>query len=182
MPIYISLLRGINIGGHKLIKMDDLKQLYMSMGFQSVTTYIQSGNVAFFCKESSNSELQSAIEKKIQQAYGFMVPVVIRTEGEMKSIISDNPFAEFTYQDAMQPYVTFFQHKYHMNKIASAANRLSTKDKVQYREREAYIYCEQGYGRTKLNNNFFETKSRIHATTRNWKTVLKLTEIAKAAS
>ena len=93
MTKYISILRGINVGGKRKILMADLRELYQSLGFENIITYIQSGNVIF---DSKKKNAGSAFTKKIKAAifekYGFDVPVIIRSVEEIKNIIESNPY------------------------------------------------------------------------------------------
>lgn len=179
MPKYISILRGINVSGQKMIRMEDLKSLYEGIGFSEVITYIQSGNVIF---ETDRKETIPALVKKIENAieekYHFHVPVIIRTVDELHHILLSNPFLKEKKIDQEKLHVTF------LDEIPSQA----TTEKVQAIEfppdrfriiaKEVYLYCPGGYGGSKISNSFFENKLKIKATTRNWRTVGKLAELA----
>ena len=166
MPTNISMLRGINVSGQKIIKMEALKNLYASLNFKNVKTYIQSGNVIFECRETSPEILKKKIENKIKEKFGFDVVVFIRTKKELQKIIENNPFKN---EDGL--YVTFltsvpsFVPTEEINKIKSSSEKFVVSGK------EIYFFCPNGYGKTKLSNNFFEKKLKVSATTRNWKTV-----------
>ena len=92
MTKYISLLRGINVSGQKIIKMTELKDLYESLNFTNVTTYIQSGNVVFCSNEKDIKKIQKIIEQKIEEVYNFSVPTLLLTENKLKKILSNIPF------------------------------------------------------------------------------------------
>ena len=62
---YISLLRGINVGGNKKVKMAELKDVYLSLGFEDVQTYIQSGNVLFSVRKIASKKLEKRIKDAI---------------------------------------------------------------------------------------------------------------------
>ncbi len=98
------MLRGINVGRNKRVKMEDLKLLYKSLDLKDVKTYIQSGNIIFKSRNSDSKDLSNKIKIKISEVFGFDVPVIIRTEKEYKKVIEDNPFKE---EDIKQLYVTF---------------------------------------------------------------------------
>ncbi|HKJ01227.1 MAG TPA: DUF1697 domain-containing protein, partial [Longimicrobiales bacterium] len=89
---YISLLRGINVGGHKKIRMAELRALYSSLGFDPVRSYIQSGNVVFRGGRGGGPALSRKIEKAIADHFGFAVPVILRTAAEMAVVVEKNPF------------------------------------------------------------------------------------------
>ncbi|OGU11601.1 MAG: hypothetical protein A2X61_16605 [Ignavibacteria bacterium GWB2_35_12] len=180
METYISILRGINVSGQKKIQMADLKALYEELKFKNIITYIQSGNVIFKAeKKLSCTELSKKIEKKIFDKYNFEVPVIIRTVAEMKKVITTNPFLRKKGIDTERLYVTF---------LAEAAMKadLEKIEKLEFNPekfiiigKEVYLHCPNGYGRTKLNNNFFENKLNVTATTRNWNTVNRLVEMGE---
>lgn len=111
MAKYISLLRGINVSGQKIIKMQDLKSLYLSLGFDDVQTYIQSGNVIFDSHVDDEAKLAAQIKAGIQKQYGFDVKVILRTPGELQSVISRNPFSRQAAVDVSKLYVTFLLSK-----------------------------------------------------------------------
>ncbi len=94
MTVVISLLRGVNIGGHHKIKMNALRDLYESLGFPGAQTYLQSGNVVFRTKAGDTSKLARRIEDAIEKAFGFRPVVVPRTSSDLRDVISRNPFAE----------------------------------------------------------------------------------------
>ncbi len=178
METYITLLRGINVSGQKKIKMTDLKTLYEKLGFQDVQTYIQSGNVVFKSAKNKKKVLRDNIEQEISKVYGFFVPVHVLEFSELKTVFINNPFVNNRKEDISKLHVTF------LDDIPKNEN-ISTLSGIQYADDEfvvdktiIYVFCPNGYGRTKLNNNFFEKKLKTTATTRNWKTIGKLIELA----
>src|SRR5882724_1731990 len=88
--IYAALLRGINLGGHKIVKMDQLRKAFEELGFEDVKTYIQSGNVIFKAPAQTPENLAKRIEEKVLRQFGFPVPVVVKTAGEIGEIIKNN--------------------------------------------------------------------------------------------
>src|SRR3989344_9460699 len=178
MTTYISILRGINVGGQKKIKMEELKKLYESLGFKNVRTYIQSGNVIFECLDTNLAKLIHQIEQNIKNSLGFNVIVFIRTKNEIQKLIKNNPFAK---KDLSKLYVIFLSDiktKPPTDEINNTKDKTEefTKDKTEeffISGREIYLFCPNGYGISKLSNNFFERKLNILATRRNWKTVNK---------
>src|SRR3989442_7413643 len=92
MPTYVAMFRGINVAGHKIIRMQDLRASFEALGFRRVRTYVQSGNVIFESEKASLKNLSKAIEEKILSKFGFSVKLVLRTSSEMKQVVGDNPF------------------------------------------------------------------------------------------
>ncbi|MFP3122765.1 DUF1697 domain-containing protein [Ectobacillus funiculus] len=171
MTIYIAFLRGINVGGKKIIKMEKLKDIFKSLYFQNVKTYIQSGNVIFDSPEES-ADILYKIETELENVLGYKVTSIIRTADELEEIIKQNPFS--ASEDVEKQYVTFL----HREPTVEAADRLmSYKNDVDdfcVTHREVFLLCGKGYGKTKFSNHFLESKLDVLATTRNWKTVNKI--------
>ncbi|HBF87351.1 MAG TPA: DUF1697 domain-containing protein [Bacteroidales bacterium] len=179
MKIYLSILRGINVSGHKMIKMDALKQIYSDLGFLNVQTYIQSGNVVFQSKSQNTNEIATQIEEKITAVFNFEVPVLVIEFEELKSIITQNPFTKDQSKDTSFFHVTFLKEKSSIENFNKIKDLHSNNDEFQLIDKSIFLYCPNGYRNTKLNNNFFENKLKTTATTRNWKTVNELAKIAE---
>ena len=178
METYIALLRGINVSGQKMIKMEELKRMLASLNFNNVRTYIQSGNITFNCAKSDPAELANMIAEKILEHFRFEVPVLIRTLADMGKISNNNPFLEKRNAPIEKLLVTFFPEEpdpVHWNKIEKDSY---LPDEFVVSGREVYLYCPNGYGRTKLTNSFFESKLKLTATTRNWKTLETLLKMS----
>jgi uncharacterized protein (DUF1697 family) len=178
MEKYISILRGINVGGRRKVSMVLLKSIYEDLGFKEVLTYIQSGNVIFASYKVSSHEIEQMIEKKIDEILHLDVPVIIRQLPEMKNILANNPFLKMKGIDIDKLHVTFLNDIPGKDALFNIKQFDYSPDKFIIKDKEVFIYCPGGYGKTKLSNNFFENKLKVKATTRNWKTVNKLAELA----
>lgn len=175
MAKYISILRGINVGGKRKILMADLRALYKKLGFTNVTTYIQSGNVIFESKKKKN--LEEIITKAIKSQYDFDVPVIIRTVEEWQTAFHNNTFTKDKNIAIERLVLTFLKEEPIEENLEKIKTYDYSPDKFHIIGREIFIYCEGKYHQTKLSNNFFEKKLKVAATTRNWKTVTKLLEM-----
>lgn len=178
MTAYISMLRGINVSGQKKVIMADLKALYEKQGLENVVTYIQSGNVIFHSKIRTSAVLAKKLASAIEQQYGFTVPVTIRTRDEFGQLISGNHFLIGKNIDSTKLHVTFLESEPKPAQIKSLESVDSKGDEFFVSGREIYLYCPGGYGKTKLSNNFLESRLMQPATTRNWKTVNTLYDLA----
>ena len=178
MTTYISLLRGINVSGQKLIKMDALKILYRQLGFQDVETYLQSGNIIFRDDKFDPPELASTISLRIQEQFGFEVPVIVLNVDDLKDIIEANPFKDDLRMDQQFLHVTFLASDPKKIDFETITAKTSTGEEMAQIKKAVYLYCPNGYGRTKLTNNFLENRLKVAATTRNWKTTRELFNIA----
>ncbi|MEQ1733343.1 MAG: DUF1697 domain-containing protein [Bacteroidia bacterium] len=169
MQTYLSLLRGINVSGQKSIKMVDLKALYQSLNFTNVTTYIQSGNVVFKSTITNTEELTTLIASKIKQHYNFDVPVQVLTLTELTAIVNNNPYVATAPLE--QLHVTILNAIPAPEKLAALAVVPHGNDEYVINHTTVYLRCTNGYGTTKLTNNYLEAKLKTSATTRNWKTI-----------
>ncbi|WP_144940250.1 DUF1697 domain-containing protein [Paenibacillus sp. 32O-W] len=181
MPICIALLRGINVSGQKIIKMDQLSAIFESLGFQNVQTYIQSGNVVFqTVEEEASKELVHKIESRLKETLGYEVTVVLRTMEELEEVVERNPYDLPSLTPDEKVYVSFLSGEPAQeakDRLLSYKNEI---DDYRLRTREVYILCRKGYGKSLFSNNFLEKKLGLAATTRNWATVNKLVAMAES--
>ena len=158
--------------------MAELSSLYTSLGLVDVRTYVQSGNVLFTSMEGDASRLAHGIEKEIERVFGFSVPVFMRQPKDFQRIIANNPFLKRRNEDPAWLYVTFLYSPPPASRLSNLALPGEDGDEFYVGDQEIFLFCPNGYGRTKLSNTFFERKLHVTATTRNWKTVNALYEMA----
>lgn len=174
MKTFIALLRGINVGGHKKILMADLRNHLEQLNFKNVQTYIQSGNVVFQSSDKDVEALENAIKNQILKKYGFEVPVVVKSQQELKSIFDNCPFSEDKKKNS---YFMIFLESPKEELIKEMSLIKYPNEEFYMTKNCIYFYCSLGYGRTKFNSNFFERKLKVSATARNYKTMVKLIEM-----
>lgn len=175
MQVYIALIRGINVGGHKKILMADLKVLLESLGFEQVTTYIQSGNVVF--KSIEKVDLANRIAKVIESKYGFIVSVLVKKVSELNEILSKCPFSD---EKCNKSYFILLEESPSQENI-ELTNGFSNSNEEFYITNDCiYIYYAVGAGKAKMGVNFFEKKLRVIATARNYRTMTKLLALANS--
>jgi uncharacterized protein (DUF1697 family) len=179
MPTYIALLRGINVSGHNIIKMELLRKSFERLGYRNVRTYVLSGNVIFDAGKDSAVSSTKRIGEGILRDFGFSVPVLLRTPQEIEQIIADNPFAREPGIDASKLHVTFLSAPAPQTAEMSLKVLAVNPERFHVDGREIYLYCPNGYGRTKLSNNAIEKKLGVGATTRNWKSVNAVLAMAR---
>ena len=173
------MLRGINISGHRMIRMDALKALYADMGFKNTVTYIQSGNVIFQSQPAIISELEKIISDGIREKFGFDVPVIIKEMEELRHIIEANPFLIEPVKEISKIYLTFLSSVPKKELYEKMSEGQNYEEEYQLIGNTIFIYCPNGYGNTKLSTNFIENKLKVTATSRNWKTTLELLRMAE---
>ena len=171
---YIALLRGINVSGQNAIRMPALQDSMARLGFQNVQTYLQSGNIVFQASPADEGTLAAAIMDGIKRDFGHEVPVLVLSAQTLTSIANANPLRPKAGDDAALFHCTFF-----FQPVAPAAFQAlqlpaTADERAVLHDRAVLLHCPQGYGRTKLNNSYFERALGVTATTRNWRTVLAL--------
>jgi uncharacterized protein (DUF1697 family) len=166
--------------GHNSLKMADLSDLYRKLGFNDAETYIQSGNVIFNgVDDLTATETALNIEKAILQRFNYNIPVMIRTVEEVRSIISVSPFLAEENFEPSKMAVIFLYEKATEAQIQKVSGINYPPDKFKITGREIFIYCPNGFGRSRLYTNFFEKKMGVTGTARNWKTITTILDIAE---
>ena len=178
MTTFVSILRGINVGGHRSIRMADLNALFESLKFRDVATYVQSGNVVFKATAGTTAKIAGRIETAISERFGFDVPVLVRSANEMKTTVAGNPFVKERGIGLDKLHVTFLGSLPDVALVENLTGEEYYPDRFVINGRDVYLHCPDKYGGTKLSNAFFERKLRVCATTRNWKTVTTLLAMA----
>lgn len=178
MKTYITLLRGINVGGHRKVPMAELRQLLSCYNFYDVKTYIQSGNVIFKTDLDSNEELQHIIEQLLHKKFGFEVSVIVKTPNELQNIFDACPFDK---AEKEQSYFVVL-NKIPNEELVKTASQKSYENDTYYIIKDCiYLYPKLGYGKSKFNLSFFEKTLQVSATARNYKTMLKLLAMGNQA-
>jgi len=175
MTSYIALLRGINVSGQKKMPMAELRELLSKSGLENVETYIQSGNVVFQTSEQDKSELEQMIQLHIQEHFGFQVPVLVKTSKDLKSILDEFPFSEEKKENS---YFTLLHDIPDAGLVYETSKEVYQNEEFIIKKNCVYFYPANGYGKAKCDNNFFERKLKVTATTRNYKTILKLLSLS----
>ncbi len=169
MSRYVAFLRGINVSGQKLIKMETLRQYFEMPGIKNVVTYIQSGNVIFDAT-LAREKLQVKIEKQLAQQLGYSVPVILRTISELEAVIKNNPYKSRELADGAKLYVYFLASSPDPVQVVLLSAYLSSGEAFTVIGRELY-FLSTAFGNTKLTLSEIERKLGVKATARNWATV-----------
>ena len=181
MPTHISLLRGVNVAG-RTVRMAELQRIYDSLGFKNIQTYLQSGNVLFESGRADAEDLARQIESAIKKSLGHTVSVLIRSPRDLRRIFGTNPFLQGRREDPSKLHVTFLESLSSRAALAGLTKPPGETGEFIAGAHEIFLFCPDGYGRTKVNNAFFERKLKTSATTRNWNTVVALFELANQSS
>jgi uncharacterized protein (DUF1697 family) len=179
MTVFISMLRGINLGRHNRIKMDAVRAMYESLALRDPQTYVQSGNVIFRTSEPDAATLAKTIQNGIEKAFGIRSAVILRTVPELRDVIARNPFATRTEIDPSKFLVNFLASD-PGQEVQTRVNQIKTdSEELRMDGRELYIYFPNGMARPKLSLATLGKILNTPATGRNWNSVTKMLRIAE---
>ncbi len=173
----VALLRGINVGGRNSMPMKDLVAMFADAGCRDVRSYIQSGNVVFRASPALAVRIPAVLGKAISTRFGLQVPIVVRRAGELRQIARQNPFLR-AGADPKVLHVAFLADEPDAARVAALDPNRSPPDEFAVRGSEIYLHCPNGFARTKLTNDYFDSKLATTSTVRNWRTVLTLLALA----
>jgi uncharacterized protein (DUF1697 family) len=177
LTVYVAMLRGVNVGGNSL-KMEWLRQACEALGLQDVRTYVQSGNIVFSSRLGAE-KLATTLKTTIDAQTRLPVAVVVRSASEMAKIVAGNPFLKQQGVDPAKLHVTFLAKAPSKPALEKLDALAGTRDEYRLAGQEIYLHCPINYGETKLSNTAIEKVLSVGATTRNWKTVAVLSEMAE---
>lgn len=175
MMVYLALLRGINVGGHKKVPMAELRELLSDSGLKNVKTYIQSGNVIFQSKLTDILKLESKIKKAILAHFGFDVPVLVKSFKNFQTIFEECPFEK---EKKEKSYFVVLNKIPEVKLIKEAQKLTYENEEFIIKNQCIYFYTSMGYGQTKFNMNTFERKLKVIGTSRNYNTMVKLLSLS----
>jgi uncharacterized protein (DUF1697 family) len=176
---YVALLRGINVGGKHKLLMKDLVEVCSATECGNVRTYIQSGNVVFTAPANVAKGLALSLGKKIEERFGFGVPVVLRSREQLERVMRNNPFLKAGKPESTL-HVSFLADEPTAAAIGKLDPDRSPGDEFRVIGSEIYFYFPNGSGNSKLTSAYFDSRLATVGTVRNWATVLKLVEMSKA--
>ena len=180
MTTHLALLRGINVSGHNMIKMEALKTALENIGFQNVTTYIQSGNVFVTTEEENPAKVGFLIKQEIFKAFGHEVPVVVIAKSDLEACLTNNPYLKEKDLDTKKLYVAFVSMALRNEAINDLKMSQVKPDQAHIDTNRIYIKYAVGAGKTRLDQKYIEKKLNVTATIRNWNTVTHLLEMYNA--
>lgn len=178
MPTYISLIRGINVGGHKKVGMEPLRKAVSALGFRNVRTYIQSGNIVFEAPKQSVLTISKKLENVIRKEFGHDASVITKTPEELAAAIAMNPFVKEKTVDLSRLHVTFLTGCPPPADLKKLEAIPTGQDRFHCHGDILYLHLPDGMGNSKLGNAPFEKLLSVRGTSRNWRTVNTLHDMA----
>ncbi len=174
MKTFIGLLRGINIAGHNLVAMADLRDMLTSLGFEEPRTLLQSGNVVFRSNISSGEKIEKLLEEEAKKRLSIETPFFVRSVPGWESIVGRNPFPAAARRDPSHLVLVCFKDPPEAKAVKALQGAIVGRETLRVDGREAYITYPDGIGKSKLTMTLVDSKLRTRGTARNWNTVLKL--------
>ena len=169
----IALLRAVNVAGHKMVAMADLRELLTTLGFQNVRSVLQSGNLVFDARGASKN-VEALLEKESAKRLGLETAFFVRTAAEWDAIIDANPFPREAKEDPGRLVVLFLKDDGDGTALQKA---IKGREVARGKGKQLYVFYPDGQGRSKLTNALIEKTLGTRATARNWNTVLKLKHV-----
>jgi uncharacterized protein (DUF1697 family) len=179
MTTYVALLRGVNVGGNKMVSMAELRVALEKMGLSDVRTVLQSGNVVFRSTARAGAPLEQSLEKELEKQLKCQADVHIRTAVEWKDVVVRNPFADEAMRDPGHLLVMFFKAPLDKVKVKALQGAIIGRERVHADGRHLYAVFPDGTGNSKLLP-MIDRKLGARGTGRNWNTVLKLSALCQA--
>jgi len=174
------MLRGINVGGHNIIKMDALRELYASLKFENPQTYVQSGNVIFKSSESNLHKIAKRLQDAIEKKFKCRPEIILRTAEELRMVIKKNPFAKRPNIEPGKLLVSFLASDPGDQARGNLRQQKFAPEEMHIAARELFIYFPNGMGKSKLPWSSLDKILHTPATGRNWNSVNKMLEMAEA--
>ena len=176
MTTFVALLRGDNVSGRKPIRMAELLKRCEKLGLKHVRTYLQSGNVVFSAGQTDPRKLAAALKARIAEDFKHDVEVLVLSAKELNRVADSNPLRRRLNGEDNLFHATFLFQPVSEERFRKLKLPAQPGEEAVWAGQAVFLYCPHGYGRTKLNNTFFEKAFSVSATTRNWRTVLALQE------
>ncbi|MCY4071798.1 MAG: DUF1697 domain-containing protein [Chloroflexi bacterium] len=177
MPVLISFLRGINVGGHKKIKMAELRGLYTSLGLLDTRTILQSGNAIFKTDQTDLALVQVRIEEGIRDQFGFDVRVMLRGTADFRSIFDHHPFTDEQCSETKKMVIVFLSDCPSLDDVDKLRASNPGREFIHADGNELFVFYTDGQARSKLDNSRIERALGLASTARNWNTCQRLLKL-----
>jgi uncharacterized protein (DUF1697 family) len=177
MTMNVALLRSINLGSHKKVAMDDLREVLTELGFSDVRSVLQTGNVTFQSQSRTTAQLERLLETEVDKRLALQTDFFVRTGDEWKSVVSHNPFREEARRDPAHLVVVFLKDAPDASQVKALQAAITGRERVGAHGKQAYIVYPDGIGRSRVTSSLIERKLATRGTGRNWNTVLKISDL-----
>ncbi len=170
---WISLLRGVNVGGHRKVPMADLRDVARGLGWGDAATYIQSGNLVFSARGKAES-IAARLEEAIAERFGFQVDVVVRSAEQWAGYAGNNPFPEASSREPNRVFLVLGRESPDPKRGAALRERATGGEAIEFAGDAVWIHYAAGMGKTQIQSALIDRLLGMPTTARNWRTVLAL--------
>jgi uncharacterized protein (DUF1697 family) len=179
MPAYAALLRAVNLGDTNKVSMPTVRSLFSALGYEDVSTYVQTGNVVFRTGSRDARKISAEIQRVIEKQLGVTTAVILRTAADLRKVVDANPYAK-DEQDPTKLQVLFLDRRPPAGAKRALDPDRSPPDRFELRGRELYLHRPAGSARSKLTIAYFERCLGAKGTVRNWRTATRLADMTAA--
>jgi uncharacterized protein (DUF1697 family) len=174
LSTYAALLRGINVGGRKMVAMSDLRDMFESLGFVGARSLLQSGNLVFQSTRRTTAGLERLLEQTTEERLKVVVDYIVRDSAEWESVVARNPFPREAKLDPSHLVVMFLKEPPQSQAVQSLQAAITGPEIVRSDGKQLYVSYPAGIGQSKLTNTLIEKRLAIRGTVRNWNTIIKV--------
>jgi uncharacterized protein (DUF1697 family) len=174
MALYIALLRGVNLAGHKMVAMADLRAMLTDLGFAEPRSLLQSGNLVFQARAQASARLERVLEQEAQRRLDLETEFHVRTAAEWQTLIKRNPFPDAARKDPGHLLLMCFKDAPAPKDVKALQAAIKGREVVRAVGRQAYVIYPDGVGSSRLTTALIDKTLGLRGTARNWNTVLKL--------
>jgi uncharacterized protein (DUF1697 family) len=178
MKKYVAFLRGINIAGHNIIRMKDLRDALIKNKFENVKTYIKSGNIVIE-SDHDKKKVKEIFEQIIESQFKLKIDTTLKTQKELEEIILNNPFNSENENDNSKRIVVMLSDKVSQDQALQLKSDERIVENYYHKNDVLYIYYYDGAGRSKFTTTYIDKKLKVTSTARNWNTMIKMSEMMK---
>ncbi len=170
---FIAFLRGINVGGNHKVPMADLRNIMTDWGYENVKTILNSGNVVFDCRQTNLPSIEATLETQLSEAFGFPIPVILRSKSQITEFVRDNPFEQIEMHTDLRLYVSFLKTEPNVSISVPYISDDSSFQILTIRKCDIVSVLDLSKGKTVNGMNDLEKLFGKNITTRNWNTIIK---------
>lgn len=175
MSGWVAFIRGINVGGRRIVPMKALAERCTALGLREVRTYIASGNVLFEAGGAKPDAHARKIEKGILEAFGHEVTVMVRERAELEALAKTRPFGAAHREPDATLYVAFFCAEPSRKPKLPQAFPKDGLELLGAGDRMAFFVCRPVNGKNVVPALPIEKIFGVPAATvRNWNTICKM--------
>src|ERR1700722_4098336 len=181
MTTYVALLRGVNVGGNRVIAMQALREFLDTLGCERPRSLLQSGNLVFDSRKTTSDAVERWLEAEAATQLGLTTQFFVRTAAEWRDVVARNPFTDEAETDPARLHVVALKHVPAKPRAEAARAAIVGREVGEPGSRHLYVMYPDGVGNSKLTAAVIDSRLGTRCTARNWNTVRKLAALSGAS-